>query len=476
MKVVIAEDEFIERKAMKKFIEENFKDFKVVGEAENGRKAIELAETLSPDVILMDMKMPGINGLEAIEKISEKNQHIKFIVISAYDYFSYAKKAMEFGVKNYILKPGKKEEMIKAFLRVKKEIKTERQLQQEIYQSNQWKRERLIEELINHPVSNNVYELRDQLYPEAYGGFFFVIDGEYQKNLLNEQLMKLLDHHFIIYERDELKIVCILTSTDLSKSYLLQLARTLHLALGKNSYIGIGSYVSSLKKLPESYSEAYTAFFQLKLQTNRKYGFAQKDRHLDKDRTSDVIKKICKEIEKGNPDQAVLHYKNHSSLFDSEAKENLYFKVKTLLSAMQVSIKEITLSSLRSEKSWEHFIKICATEMRKMHQSKQYTAKIKSYIHNHYHRELTLQDVADVVGLTPNYVSTLFNQEFGETFTDYLTRLRLQKAKEFIHKNEYTFKEISFMVGFKNANYFSRVFKKVYGKSPKQYQQEIFNK
>ena len=70
MRILIAEDELLERKAMKKFIQENFKDMEVVGEAANGRKAIELAREMQPDIIFMDIKMPGINGLEAIEQIS----------------------------------------------------------------------------------------------------------------------------------------------------------------------------------------------------------------------------------------------------------------------------------------------------------------------------------------------------------------------------------------------------------------------
>src|SRR5699024_6693095 len=126
LRILIAEDELIERKAMRKFIENNFTDIIVVGEAVNGRKAIELAETIKPDIIFMDIKMPGINGLEAIEEISGKYPAIKFILVSAYDSFDYAKEAMQFGIKDYILKPAKKEEIVKALLRLQQEITSER--------------------------------------------------------------------------------------------------------------------------------------------------------------------------------------------------------------------------------------------------------------------------------------------------------------------------------------------------------------
>src|SRR5690625_2121339 len=116
---------------MKKFIENNFTDLTVVGEAVNGRKAIELAETTQPDIIFMDIKMPGINGLEAIGEINEKYPAIKFILVSAYDSFDYAKEAMQYGIKDYILKPAKKEEIVKTLFRLQQEITLERKVKKQ---------------------------------------------------------------------------------------------------------------------------------------------------------------------------------------------------------------------------------------------------------------------------------------------------------------------------------------------------------
>ena len=137
MRILIAEDELLERKAMKKFIQDNFRDMEVVGEAVNGRRAIELAKEMQPDIIFMDIKMPGINGLEAIEKIHAMRPQTKFILVSAYDTFDYAKQAMQFGIKDYILKPGKKEEIITALYRLKKEVLNEAKIEEERRQSEQ---------------------------------------------------------------------------------------------------------------------------------------------------------------------------------------------------------------------------------------------------------------------------------------------------------------------------------------------------
>lgn len=113
MNVLIAEDELLERKAMIK-LQIQFPDLKIVAEAENGRKAIELAKTTKPDLLLMDINMPGINGLEAIEEIKAYLPDAQFIMITAHDSFAYAKQALSAGVRDYILKPSRKEETIKA--------------------------------------------------------------------------------------------------------------------------------------------------------------------------------------------------------------------------------------------------------------------------------------------------------------------------------------------------------------------------
>src|SRR5699024_2579700 len=99
-----------------------------------------------------------------------------------------------------------------------------------------------------------------------------------------------------------------------------------------------------------------------------------------------------------------------------------------------------------------------------------------AYLSAHYDQDVTLEDVASSVDLSPNYFSNLFKQEFGETFIDYLTKLRLNKARELIRENRYSLKEISFMVGYKDPNYFSRVFKKYDGQSPRQFQKATFKK
>lgn len=128
--LLIAEDEVIERQALKKILEKGLAEVHVCGEAANGREAVDMADQYKPDMILMDMKMPGIDGVAAIKKIKRMAPDTKFIVVSAYDTFTYAQEVMREGVKDYLLKPTKKEDVIHAVGRVIREIRAEQSGQQ----------------------------------------------------------------------------------------------------------------------------------------------------------------------------------------------------------------------------------------------------------------------------------------------------------------------------------------------------------
>lgn len=122
-KILLVDDEVLEREALKIIIEGAFSDVEIVGEARFGREAVEFNEKLNPDIILMDIKMPGINGIEATE-IIKKNYKDKYIIIlTAYDDFHFAQNAIKAGANDYLLKPARPEEIIAAINKYIKETK-----------------------------------------------------------------------------------------------------------------------------------------------------------------------------------------------------------------------------------------------------------------------------------------------------------------------------------------------------------------
>ena len=123
-KLLIVDDEEIERKSMQVTLEHAFSNIEIK-EARNGRLAVEYAKTFEPDLVLMDIKMPGMDGLEAIKHIKKQPKQPKFIMVTAYDTFAYAKEAIRLGVKDYILKPSKINEIISIVGQVIEQIKQE---------------------------------------------------------------------------------------------------------------------------------------------------------------------------------------------------------------------------------------------------------------------------------------------------------------------------------------------------------------
>ncbi|WP_170140685.1 response regulator [Oceanobacillus arenosus] len=473
MRILLAEDEFIERKAMRKFIEENFPAIEVVGEAENGRKAIELAAATSPDVIFMDIRMPGINGLEAIEKINAGNPVIKFILVSAYDSFDYAKEAMRFGIKDYILKPGKKEEIVKAILRVQKEIEAEKIRQLERIQTLELRQERLITELMHAPLQDSTIITLKALFPEIQSACFFVVKRA-GKSAVEEGLEKEATYRFIARQVEDVVVVCLVASEVLHRTDVLQLAIRLQRKIGDSVYIGIGSPAILLEELPKSYVEAYEASVQLAADGKRRVGFlpAEKIQQID----DDVISRMEAIVEKGQQEEAIQMFQKYQRKLSPDNKEELYMRLKNGLVIRNIVPPSIAFSSMQTNQDWHTFLHLCCSKMKEFYQSKSIIEQAKKFIHAHFQEAITLENVAASVNLSANYFSNMFKQAFGMNFIEYLTMIRMQKAKGLIEENTYSLKEISFMVGYKDPNYFSRVFKKHYRESPKQFQQTILKK
>ncbi|WP_163580543.1 response regulator [Gracilibacillus saliphilus] len=438
MKVMIAEDEIVERKAMRKFLEENIQSLEVVGEAMNGRKAIELAKTLSPDIILMDIKMPGINGLEAMEEICNIHPMTKFIMVTAYDSFDYAKQAMKLGVKEYILKPSKKEETIRAIFRVMKEIDQDKQM-------SDIRSTLLLKMLIQ---GENTYNLQRKLCPNMQSGFFIV---------MNKYVA--LPSEFIQYE----KIGLYVSDEKIDNAFVLKMVRKLQLQLGEDIFIGVGHPYSLPNNLASSYYEAKQALRHLVEVGQKKYGFPTRIE------SSPDFTPLMQALKEGDEDRVWSYFDVAVKQLDIEA----YFKVKQLLEERDLSFPEIPYEQLTSSEEWREFFQIVCLEIRRYFQSKNKVERAKKFIHENYHKSFSLEDVSKYTDLSTNYLSNLFHEETGETFSDYLTEIRIQKAKELLQQNEATLKEISFLVGYRDPNYFSRVFKKNVGRSPKQYQMMI---
>lgn len=472
MKVIIVDDEMIERKAMRKLISDSFTHIEVVAEAANGRIAIEEAKKHQPDIMFMDIHMPGIDGLEAIRHISAELPQTKFIMVSAYDSFEYAKQAMKQGVKEYILKPSNKQETLESLLRLEKEITQERM---QVEQTEKLAKQQILNAISQNEVTADIEVLYQKLFSDAQTAYFFVITGSDPKTiseLLAEKTYlakELGDKHIIMLLSDKKSLHHV-------KADALTLARSL-CQTQPAATIGIGLPNSELTKLSISYQQALLASTQLTAEGSVSYGFPLLQENEDST-VRKLEKAILEAITNGRLEQATDYFTLYHEHLTKQEKAVQYLRewalqVKHALEDKGVSLRETNVLEAETKTDFIELIRYFTEKMILQGEGNDPISKAKTYIHDHYRESFSLEDVADYVELTPTYFTKLFKDQTKQTFIDYVTEYRIEKSKELLRQTNLSLKEIAYEVGYKDPNYYSRVFKKWTNLSPKQFRSTL---
>jgi two-component system response regulator YesN len=389
-KVLIVDDERIIREGMSNAIEWEDYGLSVCGAAFNGIEACEIIEKQRPNIVITDIKMPGMNGLELIEKIHTEYPDIIFVVLSGYGEFSYAQEAMRFGVKHYLLKPSDDDEIIATI-------------------------EEIVSELKEKEKSEEVLKVIDynfkKVLPQAEKQFFneLIDDGDF-----NEEEIEYFLQLFEIKE-DKFKLVALKTNKQ-------------------------GDYL-----------EKYAL-------RNIAYDVIKKERVCLSTLAEDSILLLIKSIES-----------NELADLLSQIKEyfNRFFKYN-------ISI------GVSSENSFKNIRKMYAEVQEALkceeNPSKNYGSIINTVIEcvneNIQNPQLSLTWVAkEVLFMNENYLGKLFHKVTNEKFSQYVMKLRMEKAKELIKSDmDYKIYEITEQIGLEdNTQYFSQVFKKYTGYTPSEY-------
>ncbi|PKM93860.1 MAG: hypothetical protein CVU84_13190 [Firmicutes bacterium HGW-Firmicutes-1] len=520
-RLVVVDDEEIVINAVKFIVEKNMENVEIIGTAKNGREAIEAAIRLNPDIMLMDITMPGINGVDAIKEIIEHNSKIKFVILSAYEQFEYAKEAVGLGVQDYLLKPINRYKLIDALNEVIKTLEIEHSKRiKEI--ENMEKLQNVLPILeqgfIYSILMNRDYEDEISKYKELFelkeeGGYLLVIEfGEYDSSTLKNKIgsgVKLQKSYNLI--RDSLKfkykclvgpaiinrIIVFVSKDHPSDEYEFRLetiemaeyiAETAMKKTGVECYIGIGGYYH-LKELPYSYEEALKALRDSNGQAVTHIKDVKNENRMELDVYNTIGKELLVAFESGNEEKTLVYLNkiyDAISCLPTHDQPNKCIEIMVLIyrKAYEMDVKSDTVinySSYLEEiigqdkeelQRWSiRKVKYFVSRISEMNKNKVSKAVLeaKNYIDIHYSKELTLEEISRVVSVSPQYFSKLFKEETGFNFIEYLTNSRIEKAKELIKNSQMTMKEVCFEVGYNDPNYFSRLFKKIVGVSPTDY-------
>lgn len=453
-RLLIADDEALEREGLEWIIRRAMPDTFQMIFAENGRRALELAEEHRPHIIFMDIHMPGIQGLDALRQIRDRMPDTKLVLVTAYDYFAYAQEAVAIGVKEYIVKPASREQITSLLQRLVLELDNEKQSRNERLQLMDrlselepiMENELALMFMVDQIIGAEAEQLAEWIHFPLDGGFAVVAAWSelppeqkdrralfeevraFAKSLGNCLVSSIIDRHMALFFPTPRQGAA---STVNASTVGERLAAWTADRLGQPASVGVGLQHLGVEGLRRSYVEA-------------------------------VFASSCCSIGGGLCLFAELQ---RSGLGRPEGSAAALAATSGSMSGAADSTGALAddatnayvLSALRRSR-----------EMRE-HQTISALDRARRYIESRFTEELSLEEVADHVHLNSFYLSKVFKQYVGETFIDYLTSLRIRRAKQLIEEDALSLKEICFEVGYKDPNYFSRVFKKVTGVTPSDY-------
>lgn len=526
-KIMLADDEGIVIDALKFVIEKEFGDECEIAFAKTGRSVIELAESFRPDIAIMDIMMPGINGIEAMKEIRKNNSKMVLIVMSAYDKFDYAKESISLGVLEYINKPMEKTKIISVLKKAMSEIDAMR-----IQRTNDLIIKEKLEIVVPIIESGLIYSiLFHERFTEDFDSYRTVlgitsnngyivslISGESQEGThmtnaigssvkmqkyykeINEELKKTFNCIVGPIMANRIVVLVPCDSDTLSYEERISiieksrdLIRVLRAKTDTDYRIAIGS-VRPLIDLRLSYSETINALsmatdsvvhvddLPMQLEYESNYPKELEKKLFDEVREGNTTKVISSsgaffDWMVSNPTTGIMDVKLKVIEFVLWAEKIAYRSggMKYEFDSRSNYLPEVMgATDYATLRNW--FVDKMATACRNMVEKKvEKSTKVidaaKEYILKNYNRDISLDDVSREVNISPYYFSKLFKDDTGAGFIEYLTNIRIEKAKELISGTEYSMKEICQMVGYTDPNYFSRSFKKKVGVTPTEYKE-----
>ena len=528
-KILIADDEGIVIESLSLIIRRNYGDQCIVNSAKTGRQVIELAEEFRPDIIFMDIQMPGINGIDAIKEIKKTNKSAVFIIISAYDKFTYAKEAINLGDLDYLTKPTNKNKIISTLDKAIDIVNGNRKKRyNELLMKEKMKTVLPIIEngMIYSILFKDVYSTQVNHFKNLLGitwdyGFVLLIQyGDLdEKGLLTNPvgnsikaqsfypvLQEITKEYFngIIGPVMVNQVLVVVPWENLEIDYnerihMIDKARSLNRKLKRHIdtdfRIGIGS-IKKLEELSNSYKEAVCVLGQNKGKVVHVKDISTCTKG-EEDEPDKINGEILNAMKAGNLVKTKMeaeryidwiinnHYRFGFDLHSKVYELLLYIENTAYHSGVKMYsfinrgnyLKELLeMNSQEEIKQWfmKKLVKIYTNLIsQKNTQNNSIILKAKEYISKNYFKDISLDDVSKEVDISPYYFSKLFKEETGENFIDYLTRIRIRKAKELLKDKESSIKKVCLNVGYNDPNYFSRIFKKCTGKTPTEYREEL---
>ena len=505
--------------------------FTVQGYAHNGMEALEMAEENQPDVVMTDIKMPYMDGLQLARRLKEQYPTIKIIIFSGFDEFEYAKEAIRLEAEEYILKPIDSTELSEVFKRIKTSLDKEFNEKQNInmlkkyYQESlpilqenfytaliegRADEETLARDMMDYQVSLNgpfydvvILHNSTSLAPEGINPLLITMSV---RKLWEEHISKKWDARFFSYLGNVIILVQMESEDEVrSLTDECQVLCRLSKHISKATITaGVGKPVSNIRNLPKAYSGAREAIsYRVIYGRGQAINIAEivpddskTEENLKSDSTDEKLYSVFKAIKMDTEEKLDAEI---DSFIANEAPVNptiqdYKFFVMDLVTEIyrfmkgnhvepsdifekdgdpydrvqHMDIKELTKWLKETTHNIRETLRTNRTDT-----TKSFVSKAIDYVRENYgNKDLTVESICSYLVISSAYFSTVFKKETGKTFINYLTDIRMEKAvRMLLEDNEKTY-VIAEAVGYSDPNYFSYVFKKKFGVSPSRYKMQ----
>ena len=517
--ILIVDDEAIELETMEHYVPWDKIGITVAGTARNGKEALGKLAELKPDIVLTDVRMPMMDGLEFGRRAKQIDKNVKIIYLSGHNEFQYIKAALNIEATGYLLKPIDMEELLALLEKVKKKCEED----QLADQSGDWVREKLMMRIIREPHAEKrsdwtrkwelsatdftanrefaavyvtfdltaAYPATDQLSSDLVSTDRTELFRTEAKQRLDTFIMVEAEPHalFVLFQwKDEyMPAAAAAPFWELFRQYLTK-------SFGPQITIGLSAPHKGFHMIWNAYCEARACndekFYKLSgavIDLSDLKPTKQKD-----DDGEQLAARLASSIQAGDAEQIGMQIE---SLFSTIREERIdrNFAIRTiirLLSALEQhfsallagSLKELLLvdhwkeiSTMSSAAAIQAYVMHFCDEMRKaaserdVDRNQAVAAQIVKLINERHHLPLTVEEIAKEVYLSPNYIRTIFKEKMGETILDYLTKVRMNRAADLLKDKSLKVREVAHSVGYENVSYFCSIFHKHRGSTPNEY-------
>lgn len=492
--VLLIDDEPLIREGLREVINWESYGFTVCDLGVDGRDGLNKIRLYDPTLVLVDIRMPGMSGIELIQQAKQEGYKCKFIILSGYSSFTYAKESIKLGIESYLLKPIDEAELILIVDQVKTSLSKERKIAAQLSQYQQLSEEEKWKAVIEgrtDDVSNLIEVNADHFHLAALQA-----EGNMKRQELKAILkpfetnnLKLIwkDHTIYLFciGREEKQITKMLTlfrdeiqpfSNDPVKCYLAESFQTIdqvNLALQQ---------IEKLANLGYCYREdsilTYAVFEKASVDDVQLDQLGSLIVHClefrDKKKLNEQMKLLIDyyqtvQFDKGRIQAEMIEFISY-----------IYEILTKTYQDLQVGEKDVVVNLFYQTKSIQELFETMEAKLWTI--AKQINGftistednmpKILSYIEQYYYQELNLKVLANLFNYNSSYLGKKFKNYTGEHFHTYLDKVRIGKAKQLLLKKNFRVYKVSELVGYSNMDYFYKKFKKHVGMSPKEYQKE----